>query len=138
MSHLTCPCHSQKLYKDCCRPYHLGKLPENALLLMRSRYSAYALQLADYIIATTHPDNPQYSSNQKQWKEDILKFTNMTAFEGLKILEFIDGEQKAWVTFTAKLKQQGQDVSFTEKSAFEKVNGKWLYKNGTVSKSKNS
>lgn len=127
---MNCPCHRQKTYKDCCRPYHLGKLPENALLLMRSRYSAYALHLTDYIIATTHPESPYYSSNKKQWKEEILQFARATEFEGLKILEFIDEQPIAYVAFKAILKQKGQDVSFTEKSTFEKIKGKWLYKSG--------
>ena len=32
-----------------------------------------------------------------------------------------------WVTFCATLMQAGRDVSFTEKSRFERVNGRWPY-----------
>jgi len=39
----------------------------------------------------------------------------------------------ATVTFVAHLSQNQQDASFTEKSYFEKVNGKWLYLNGELS-----
>lgn len=94
---------------------------------MRSRYAAYALHLADYIIDTTHPENPSYSNKRAEWRKEILQFSQTTSFEGLKILEFIDGEKTATVTFTASLKQGGRDTTFTEKSQFAKVNGHWLY-----------
>ena len=98
-------------------------LPENALKLMRSRYSAYALKKADYIIKTTHPENPSFSSDKVAWKNAILHFCRETDFIGLTILEFIDGEGEAYVTFFAHLKQKRKDVSFEEKSRFMKVEG---------------
>jgi SEC-C motif-containing protein len=133
MNEKNCPCHSGELYRGCCRPYHQGKLAENALKLMRSRYSAYALGLADYIIVTTHKNNPSYTKDLKSWKKGILEFSQNTLFEGLKIVEFIDGENEAFVIFTAYLKQGDNDVSFTEKSRFLKVGDRWLYESGQVS-----
>ena len=131
MIHFACPCCSGKSYQECCEPYHKGRLPENALTLMRSRYSAYALRLADYIIDTTHPMNPHYvADNRKAWKEEIMTFARLTHFVKLEIVEFIDGDEKAFVTFNAHLKQAGKDVSFSEKSSFEKVGKKWLYRDG--------
>ena len=47
-----CPCGSGKKYKECCYKYHKGANPPNALLLMKSRYSAYAAGDAKYIIKT--------------------------------------------------------------------------------------
>ena len=130
---LKCPCHSGKAYAECCKPYHEGKLPENALALMRSRYAAYALHLADYIIQTTHPHNPAYTADKQRWKQEILAFSNATAFIGLTIHEFIDGPKEAYVTFTAFLKQQNQSANRTEKSRFIKVNDRWLYESGQMS-----
>jgi SEC-C motif-containing protein len=130
MSNL-CPCHSGAPYTTCCQPYHEGLPAENALKLMRSRYSAYALHLADYIIATTHPQNPAYQTNHPKWKKEILDHTHKTAFESLKILEFVDGKTEATVTFHAGLSQHHQDISFTEKSSFLKVDGRWYYLSGT-------
>jgi len=127
-----CPCFSSKPYAECCRPYHEGLLPEEALKLMRSRYSAYALGLAEYIIQTTHPDHPSYSSETSLWKQDILKFSNSTLFVSLTILDFIPGDKKAYVTFKAGLKQNDQDVSFTEKSFFLKEGARWLYRQGEI------
>lgn len=122
-----CPCFSNKTYEECCKPYHNGKLPENALKLMRSRYSAYALCLPTYIIDTTHPENIHYQKDKKSWACQILDFSKNTKFEGLEVISFIDGENEAYVTFFAYLSQDNKDVSFKEKSRFEKVNDKWLY-----------
>lgn len=132
MKQKKCPCGSQKNYEECCKQYHDGKLPEKALALMRSRYSAYALHLADYIMNTTHPANPSYSKNRMEWKKSILQFSQNTTFEKLDILEFVDGEKNATVTFTAHLNQAGRVATFTEKSHFVKVDGRWLYKSGEI------
>jgi SEC-C motif-containing protein len=57
----TCPCGSHRAYDDCCAPLHRGRTSApTAEALMRSRYSAYVLGLADYLLGTwaaaTRPD----------------------------------------------------------------------------------
>jgi SEC-C motif-containing protein len=99
---------------------------------MRSRYSAYALGLTDYIIHTTHPKNPSSSLPFDRWKQEILAFSKNTLFEGLTIGECVDGKDDAFVTFFALLRQGGTDVSFAEKSHFEKMSGQWLYVDGDI------
>lgn len=121
-----CPCHSGKKYKQCCQPYHKGILPANAMLLMRSRYSAYALGLVEYIISTTHPNNPDVSIALSDWQKAIRDFAQTTYLRGLKIIEFIDGKEEAFVTFEATL----SDGTMKEKSRFLKVEGRWLYESG--------
>ncbi len=122
-----CPCHSGKKYKKCCQPYHKGASASNALLLMRSRYySAFVLHLKRYIIATTHPDNSDYTKDTKEWEGGIEQFCDNTNFTGLEIMEFMNGENEAFVKFKANL----GDVCFVEKSRFLKNNGKWLYESG--------
>lgn len=128
-----CPCCTGKTYDNCCKPLHDGGSATNALLLMRSRYSAYAMERADYIIRTTHPKNPHFRLDIAGWTKDILKFCRDTHFQKLEILEFIDGDDVAYVTFVAHLKQNHRDVSFCEKSRFEKLDGSWLYHSGTLS-----
>lgn len=127
---MQCPCGSGSLYTDCCGKYHQGAVPENALALMRSRYSAYALDLPDYIMATTHPLNPSYDKDTLRWRSSIKEFSRHTKFENLTIINFEDVVDAAFVTFRATLSQQGKDVSFTEKSRFEKINNRWLYHSG--------
>ncbi len=126
---MICPCKSKKNYDECCRPYHTGQLtPSDALILMKSRYSAYALSLANYIMQTTHPDHPEINKKNWDWRESILSFSKETEFIDLEILSFEEKANEAYVTFTASLKQQDKDISYTEKSFFEKVNEIWLYK----------
>lgn len=121
-----CPCHSHKKYKKCCQPFHKGANPSNALLLMRSRYSALALHLVEYIINTTHPNNTEHEQDIKEWRKSITEFCDNTRFMGLEIIEFVDGANEAFVTFKAIL----SDMQFIEKSRFLRVDGKWLYESG--------
>lgn len=123
-----CPCHSGKKYKLCCQPYHKGILPSNAEKLMRSRYSAFALDLAGYIMTTTHSDNSDFTDDTAYWKKSIQHFSQSTRFIGLKIMEFMDGESEAFVTFEANL----DSGILKEKSRFLKENGKWLYESGVI------
>jgi SEC-C motif domain protein len=127
-----CPCCSDMPYRDCCAVYHQGKEAENALVLMRSRYSAYALNNVEYIMRTTHPRHPAVSQNLQHWKEEILKFAMKTDFERLEVLDFKEQPDRAIVVFIAHLTQDDEDMSFTERSFFSKVDGRWLYVNGDV------
>lgn len=50
-----CPCGSPLTLDKCCGRYHQGAVAPNPEALMRSRYSAFALGLSDYLQATWHP-----------------------------------------------------------------------------------
>ena len=94
---------------------------------MRSRYSAYALNLPAYIIRTTHPDSDHIEEDRAAWAKGIMAFSSSITFAGLTILETeTDGEVR-WVTFEADLRQSGQPVPMRERSRFEKVEGVWRY-----------
>jgi SEC-C motif-containing protein len=123
---VPCPCGSGSKYKKCCAKYHKGALAPDALLLMKSRYCAYALGNSRYIIKTTHPDNPDYSDDIKTWNESILNFSRQTNFLSLEIIEFLEGEKEAFVTFTARL----SSGDLKEKSRFLKLRDRWLYIDG--------
>ncbi len=125
-----CPCHSGRKYADCCEPFHNGKAPESALELMRSRYAAYACNLPEYIVKTTHSDSPQASSDRAQWIKEISNFSLNTQFENLEIFDFQEKGDRATVTFKAHLTQNGRDASFSERSFFGKKGGRWLYLQG--------
>jgi len=129
----SCFCCSGLEYAHCCKPYHEGLSPENALKLMRSRFAAYALNLADYIITTTHPASPHYQTNKFGWKRGIAQFARSSQFERLEILDFKENGSTAMVVFVAYIKQEGRDASFSERSTFEKVKGRWLYRDGVTS-----
>ena len=92
---------------------------------MRSRYSAYAKGLVDYIVRTTHPQSP-YAGNDLG--KSVAEFSRTTKFMKLEIL----GHGKEWVYFAAHLKQGNRTFILTEKSQFEKKDGHWLYLIGEV------
>ncbi len=99
---------------------------------MRSRYSAYALNLPDYIIATTHPASPQYRDDKFSWKRSISRFSREFSFQRLEILDFKERDTIATVTFTAHLTEKDNDATYTEKSSFEKIKNQWLYRAGQI------
>ena len=127
-SNTSCPCGSRQKYKKCCQVYHKGAKAKTALLLMKSRYVAYALGNSAYIIKTTHEHNEQYMDDVKGWKQSIEEFTKVTDFLALEILEFIEGEEEAFVKFKASL----SSGEMTEKSRFLKVASGWLYESGEI------
>ncbi len=128
-----CPCGEGRAYAECCGVFHRGALPKSALRLMRSRYAAYALAIPEYIIHTTHPAHPDYDNDQERWIKEISEFCLNTHFHKLEILDHNEEEKFATVTFIARLTQGKRDLSFTEKSRFEKWKGKWLYHSGQLS-----
>ncbi len=123
---MLCPCDSGHKYKKCCSKYHKGAFVPDALSLMKSRYCAYAVGDSSYIIKTTHPDNPDYTTDIKSWEVSILNFSKETNFLSLEIIDFINGEEEAFVTFNARL----SSGNLKEKSRFLKLHGRWLYIDG--------
>jgi len=123
----TCPCGSGDKYKKCCQKFHKGALVSNPLLLMKSRYSAYAMGNAKYIIDTTHSNSSEFMQDKRGWKNSILEFCKNTQFKSLEILEYIPPKDNiAYVTFKASF----ENNSMIEKSRFLFENDRWLYENG--------
>ena len=123
-----CPCHSGEPYQTCCQPYHNGQPPPTPEALMRSRYAAYALGKVGYVLKTERPDSPRLKTDVAAFRKDLKWFCEHTEFVGLHILkQATTSLEQATVTFHAVLIQDGRDASFTERSLFEKVNGRWLY-----------
>jgi SEC-C motif-containing protein len=89
---------------------------------MRSRYSAYALGDEDYLLRTWHPATcPDRLGLDENAPVKWL---------GLKILETRaggPGDTEGTVEFVARYKVRGRATRLHERSAFEQVEGKWLY-----------
>ena len=49
-----CPCGLPASYEDCCGRFHRGAAAPTPELLMRSRYSAFAVGETAYLLATWH------------------------------------------------------------------------------------
>lgn len=125
---MQCPCHSEKSYETCCKPFHERKaFPSSPLELMRSRYSAYALHLPQYILETTAQVSPYYPTDVFKWQTTLLEWMKRCSFVNLTILGETLAFPNATVTFHATIKQGKRDCSFTEKSLFTFQGGKWLY-----------
>ena len=123
-----CPCGKGAKFKKCCRPLHRGAIAATPELLMRSRYAAYAVGGADYILATTDPTGPHFQEDRARWLEEVRGFCASTRFERLEVLAAGDD----WVSFRATLSQDGRDTSFSERSTFRRVDGRWLYHSGAT------
>ncbi|MDM8546465.1 YchJ family metal-binding protein [Candidatus Venteria ishoeyi] len=117
----TCLCGTKQSYANCCGLYLDGLKPApSAEALMRSRYSAYVLKNADYLLKTWHPET----------RPAHLDFSDNPAWLRLKILETLAGQAEAVlgsVHFIAFYKINGQAQKMEENSSFEKMNGQWFY-----------
>ena len=117
-----CYCDTGLLYEECCGIYHNNFNAPSALVLMRSRYSAYVLQLADYLIQTTHSSERHLYS-----KAAILEWAKTSKWEGLEIIGFTENT----VEFKAFYKDFNNQLHIHhEFSNFEKVDKKWFYVDG--------
>ncbi|GAA3584632.1 YchJ family protein [Klugiella xanthotipulae] len=72
-----CPCLSGEKYGFCCGPLHNGsETPVTAVRLMRSRFSAYAVGNARYLLSTWHPETRpaelELDANMSWYRLDIV------------------------------------------------------------------
>lgn len=116
-----CPCGAAS-YIACCGRYHNGASAPDAATLMRSRYSAYALRLEDYLLATWHPDTCPASLDLAA---DNCKWL------GLEVKKFIlESADNATVEFVARYKIGGRAHRMHETSSFVREAGRWFYVSG--------
>lgn len=119
-----CPCGTGKRYAACCGPLHLRQeKASTAEALMRSRYSAYALGLADYLRATWHP-----STCPARLELEDPSQIKWLALE-VRRHEMPDDEH-AFVEFVARYRIGGRGHRLHEVSRFVCEGGRWLYLDG--------
>lgn len=116
-----CPCGAPD-YAACCGRYHEGEPAPDAEALMRSRYSAYALKLEPYLLATWHPSTRPASLDLAA---DNIKWT------ALKVNEHLQQDCcHATVDFVARYKVGGRAQQLHEVSRFVFEDGRWYYVDG--------
>lgn len=129
----ACPYQSGKPYSLCCQPYHVeNQHPPTAEWLMRSRYSAYALQRIDYIINTT------MSAQQKLLdRPAIADWSRNTDWCGLDILAHYPrvGKHHAQVEFNAFFNYNNECMTQHELSTFVRIGQRWYFLDPTVTMS---
>jgi SEC-C motif-containing protein len=113
-------------YADCCgRMIEGGGLPATAETLMRSRYTAYALGNAPYLLSTWHASMRPVSLN--------LDEQPAPQWIGLKVLWHEQpNDNQAVVAFVARYKINGRAFKLRETSRFVKEDGQWFYLDGDI------
>ncbi|MGX5200327.1 YchJ family protein [Aliikangiella sp. IMCC44632] len=124
---MLCYCGSQTDFSHCCQPLLQGKqLASNAEALMRSRFSAFRHNNAQYLVQTHWPVNPL---SQQQ----IQRTIDTTHWLGLKVVntEHVKADPNiAYVEFVAFYFEQGGVQQLHEKSRFKKREQHWYYLDG--------
>nr|WP_316640223.1 YchJ family metal-binding protein [uncultured Roseateles sp.] len=120
----ACPCGSSRPYEACCGRLHSlwtdsGQGAPDAEALMRSRYSAYVLELQDYLLATWHASTRPAALEAN---EHGLKWL------GLDVKQHqVQDADHATVEFVARSKLAGRAHRMHEISRFVRENGFWFY-----------
>lgn len=116
-----CPCGSGRPYADCCGRYHRGEPAPTAEALMRSRYSAFALGLAPYLLRTWHPST----------RPARVDLDAGITWRRLQIVDVVRGgpdDAAGVVEFRAAYREAfGAAGIVEERSRFDRVAGLWLY-----------
>lgn len=119
----TCYCCSNRSFENCCEPFLSGRVkPATAEALMRSRYSAYCLHNADYLLATTHITTRKFHN-----KKDILAWSTQNTWLKLEVLIAFENvvEFKAYF-----MDDKLESHCHHEKSTFKKQGEQWYYVDG--------
>lgn len=122
---VPCPCGSGKLILACCGPILAGKPAPTAEALMRSRYTAYATGKFAYIEETCAGPAAK-AFNRREAERSGLG----TEWLGLTITgreAGLERDETSKVSFTFRVRQNGEEVSVSEVSLFRKIDGRWFY-----------
>jgi SEC-C motif-containing protein len=97
---------------------------------MRSRYSAYAEHAIDYILETCVQEG-----KDKIDEKETRAWSEGSTWLGLKILSVTKGgsaDTQGTVEFEAAYERNGLRDVHHETAQFKKIDGRWLYEEGTV------
>jgi SEC-C motif domain protein len=120
----NCPCLSGEQYADCCGRFHRGDAEApTAEQLMRSRYSAFVVRDAAYLLQTWHPDTRPAEVELDpgvQWRRlDILSTSRGGPLDSEGVVEF-----------AAHYRHDGERGVQRETSRFVRVDRRWYYVDG--------
>lgn len=91
---------------------------------MRSRYCAYRLGDADYLLRTWHPSTRPLALDLQQDAVQWLGLQVLDRQQGLA------GDDYGMVSFIADYRQAGRPCQLQERSHFRKLDGLWYYLDG--------
>jgi SEC-C motif-containing protein len=116
----ACPCGLGQPYGECCGPAHRGHASATAEALMRSRYAAFVLDDAAYVLRSWHPDTRPAGVEP----DPNLRWT------GLQVLGSSGGglfDAEGMVEFRAHYRDAGRPGEMSERSRFVRHDGQWVY-----------
>lgn len=123
MTPTRCPCLSGLTYAECCGRFHAGELAPTAEALMRSRFSAFAVGDAGYLLTTWHPDTRptelELDAGVRWYRLDVQAVGRGGPFD-----------DEGTVEFTAYRRGAEGAGSMHEVSRFQRTHGRWLYLDG--------
>ena len=127
----NCFCGNKSTHKECCGPIIEGKADAlNAEVLMRSRFSAYAIKNYQYILNTyALAQRTELSVNE------LVDSAQYTKWLALQVLAHTSYEKTAQVEFKAFYQVNNSYYVMHELSDFIFEEGKWFYTNGVMQKS---
>jgi len=116
-----CPCHSGEVFGACCGRFLGGAADApTAEQLMRSRYSAFVVGDAAYLLATWHPSTRpgelELDPAMRWFRLDVERRERGGPLDRDGIVEF-----------TAYYRHDGQRGEQHEASAFGREGGRWSY-----------
>ena len=121
-----CPCGRGTALAHCCGRYldHFDSCPApDAESLMRSRYTAFVCERADYLLATWHAST----------RPAALDFEPAPKWLGLDVRRHSTSDaDHAVVEFVARYRVGGRAVRLHERSRFVREGGLWLYVDGDI------
>jgi SEC-C motif domain protein len=129
----SCPCCSGLAVEVCCGPYHRGasEAPD-PVALMRSRYAAFALGEAEYLVRTLHADHPDRALPRADLLRSLRGARDRLRYPSLTILDQRRGQGTGEVLFAAGILEHGRDCSFVELSDFAHDGAGWRYLAGIL------
>ncbi|MGK8555690.1 YchJ family protein [Nocardia gipuzkoensis] len=120
-----CPCGRGEAFDDCCGPVLRGeRAAVTAEALMRSRYTAFAVGDADYLLCSWHPQTrPRELALDPAQRWLFLEITRTERgglFDDTGIVEFV-----------AHYRDADGRGTLHETSRFARSGGAWVYLDGT-------
>ncbi|MET8149711.1 YchJ family protein [Actinoplanes sp. NPDC049668] len=116
----ACPCGLGRPYGECCGRAHRGEPPATAEALMRSRYTAFALDDHAYLLSswhhTTRPARVEPDPNLRWTGLDVLGSAQGGLFDTEGVVEF-----------RAHYRDGGRPGEMRERSRFVRHDGQWVY-----------
>ncbi|KAA2255959.1 hypothetical protein F0L68_27615 [Solihabitans fulvus] len=115
-----CPCGLGGSYGECCGRLHAGQAAPTAESLMRSRFSAFAVGDAPYLLrswhSSTRPASLEFDEELSWVRLDVLGRTGGGLFEA-----------EGTVEFRAHYRDGGRPGDLHEHSRFLREDGRWVY-----------